>query len=56
MSENRIGAPIELPRSSFHTGEVAVWNVFVSRSVDPAGAVPSITEWSDASAVASSIA
>ena len=55
MSVNWSGSPIELPRSSAHTGDVAVWKLFESLSVDPAGAVPSITEWSEASAVAWSI-
>ena len=55
MSVNWIGSPIELPRSSRHTGEVDVWKVFEIRSVEPAGAEPSITEWSAVSAVAWSI-
>ena len=55
MSVNWIGSPITVPKSSCHTGEVEVWNVFEMRSVEPAGAEPSITEWSAVSAVAWSI-
>ena len=49
------GSPIVLPRSSRQTGDVAVSKLFDSRSVDHGAAVPSITEWSETSAVASSI-
>ena len=55
VSVNRIGSRITVPKSSCHTGEVEVWKDFEMRSVEPAGAEPSITEWSAVSAVASSI-
>jgi hypothetical protein len=55
VSVNRIGSPIELPKSSSQTGDVEVWKVFESLSVEPAGAAPSITECSEVSAVAWSI-
>src|SRR5919108_2086753 len=35
VSANWIGLPIELPRSSRHTGEVEVWKLFEMRSVEP---------------------
>ena len=56
MSVNIRGSPIAFPKSSCQTGEVEVWNVFEIRSVEPAGAEPSIREWSELSAVAWSIA
>ena len=55
VSVNWRGSPMVLPKSSCHTGEVEVWNVLEIFSVEPAGAVPSIREWSEASAVAWSI-
>src|SRR3954453_9729979 len=55
VSVNSRGSPIALPKSSCQTGDVEVWNVFEIFSVEPAGAEPSICEWSERSAVAWSI-